>query len=51
MNCPQIYSNGSCVKQPFSKFFSSEKNRKSMEESMEDWKYGSLEVLLLSVRR
>lgn len=34
MNCPQIYSIGLCVKHPFSKFFSSEKNR----ESVEVWK-------------
>jgi hypothetical protein len=40
MNCPQIYSIRVCVKQPFSKFFSIVKNRKSME----DWKYGSMEV-------
>jgi len=44
MNCPQIYSIGLCVKHPFSKLFSRVKNRKSMEESVEVWKTGSMEV-------
>jgi hypothetical protein len=44
MNCPQIYSIGLCVKRPFSKLFSRVKNRKSMEESVEVWKTGSMEV-------
>ena len=49
MNCPQIYSIELCVKQPFSKFFSSEKS----EESVEVWKSGSMEVpySALGVRR
>jgi hypothetical protein len=44
MNCPQIYSIGLCVKHHFSKLFSRVKNRKSMEESVEVWKTGSMEV-------
>jgi hypothetical protein len=51
MNCPQIYSIGLCVKHPFSKLFSRVKNRKSMEESVEVWKTGSMEVPPIRVER
>ena len=42
-----MYSNSTCVKQPFSKFFSSGKTR----ETGEVWKTGSMEMPYLSVER